>query len=85
MPIEKQTLISAGAVESRVRRAVARDCGERLVKSRTAAERREFGDYYTVDPHCGNPQRWHLDLESLATEFGVLRAWEVQRPFDPGR
>ena len=77
MPIGISVLVSEQAVEARVRRAVARESGERLVKSRSAAVRQEFGDYYIADAHFGNPQRWHLDLESLATEFHVLRAWET--------
>jgi hypothetical protein len=39
--------------------------------------RANFGDYYTVDPHTGNPQRWHLELEQLARECGVLQPGEV--------
>jgi hypothetical protein len=80
MPSGKQVLVSARVVESRVRRSVARDSGERVVKSRSAAERQEFGDYYIVDPHCGNPQRWHLQLEPLAAEFRALRPWEALEP-----
>lgn len=77
MPIGNPVLVSGRVVEARVRRAVARDSGERLMKSRSAAQRQEFGDYYIADAHFGSPQRRHLDLESLATEFGVLRPWEA--------
>ncbi len=47
--------------------------GERLVKTRSNADRLGFGDYLTVDTHLGNPQRWHLNLEDLAREYGVVR------------
>jgi hypothetical protein len=66
------THLSTRAIEARVRRAVARD-GERLVKTRSNADRLGFGYYLTVDTHLGNPQRWHLNLEDLAREYGVVR------------
>jgi hypothetical protein len=77
MPNGKRVLVSDRVVEARFRWAVARDSGEVLVKSRSAAQRQEFGDYYIADAHFSNPQRWQLDPESLATEFQVLRPWEA--------
>jgi hypothetical protein len=70
--------VSRSAIEGRVRRAVARD-GELLCKTRPGRTwtKANFGDYYTVDPHTGNPQRWHCDLEQLAREYGSLRPDEV--------
>ena len=70
--------ISDSVIERRVRRALRRD-GEVLRKTRpgTTWTRANFGDYYTVDPHTGNPQRWHCDLEQLARECNVLRLGEV--------
>ena len=65
-------------VEARVRPALARD-GELLRKTRpgNAWAKVTFGDYYTVDQHTGNPQRWRCDLEQLARECAVLRPGEV--------
>jgi hypothetical protein len=77
MPTGKPVMISVSAVEARVRRAIARDSGDKLVKSRSAAARQGFGEYYTIDPHSGKPERWPLDIESLAAEFRVLRPWEA--------
>ena len=68
-------IVSRPAIEARVRRAVARD-GELLCKTRPG-QTWTIGDYYTVDPHTGNPQRWHCDLEQLAREYGSLRPGEV--------
>ena len=70
--------ISDLVVEARVRRVLARD-GEVLRKTRpgNAWAKVTFGDYYTVDQHTGNPQRWHCDLEQLARECNVLRPGEV--------
>ena len=71
-------IISDSVVEGRVRRALRRD-GEMLRRTRpgTTWMRANFGDYYTVDPHTGNPQRWHLSLVELARECNVLRPGEV--------
>ena len=70
--------VSDLVVEARVRRALAR-AGEVLRKTRpgNAGAKVTFGDYYTVDQHTGNPQRWHCDLEQLAREYAVLRPGEV--------
>jgi hypothetical protein len=71
-------IVSDSVIEARVRRALRRD-GEMLRKTRpgTTWVRANFGDYYTVDPHTGNPQRWPLDLDDLARECNVLRPGEV--------
>jgi hypothetical protein len=70
--------ISESVVEARVRRALRRE-GEVLRKPRPGITwtRANFGDYFTVDPHTGNPQRWHLELHALARELCVLRPGEV--------
>ena len=72
------TAVSESVVEARIRRALRRE-GEVLVKTRpgNTAEKAEFGDYYTVNPHTGNPERWKCDLGELVRECGVLRAGEV--------
>jgi hypothetical protein len=72
------TTVSESVVEARVRRALRR-AGEVLRKTRpgTTWIRANFGDYYTVHPHTGTPERWHLDLDGLARELRVLRPGEV--------
>ena len=71
-------IISDSVIEARVRRALRRD-GEVLRKTRPGNTwaKVDFGDYYTVDPHTGNPQRRHLDLDDLARECNVLQPCEV--------
>jgi hypothetical protein len=66
------------AVESRVRRALRRE-GEVLRKTRPGNTwaKVDFGDYFTVDPHTGNPERRHVNLEQLARDLDVLHADEV--------
>jgi hypothetical protein len=59
------------AVEARVRRALARE-GEVMRKPRSDRERRELGDYFTVNAHTGFPERGWLNLDELARECGVL-------------
>jgi hypothetical protein len=70
--------VSTSVIESRVRRALRRE-GVLLRKTRPGRTwtRANFGDYYTVDPHTGNPQRWHVQLHDLAAELCVLRPGEV--------
>jgi hypothetical protein len=65
--------LSRRAVEARVRQALRQD-GQLLRKPRGAQERQGFGDYFTVDAHTGNPERWRCDLEELAKEYHVLGA-----------
>ena len=61
------------ALIARINRALAAE-REAVVKSRSAVERQEFGDYYIITLHTGNPERWHCDLDALAYECGVLAA-----------
>ena len=70
--------VSESVIEARVRRALRRE-GELLRKTRPGNTwaKVDFGDYYTVDPHTGNPERRHCDLGKLARECGVLRPGEV--------
>lgn len=70
--------VSESAIESRVRRALRRD-GEVLRKTRPGRTwtRANFGDYYTVDPRSGNPQRRYVQLHALAVELRVLRPGEL--------
>jgi len=74
-PWRKNTL---AAVEVRVRRALRRE-GEVLRKTRPSNTwaKVNFGNYFTVNPHTGNPERWHVDLDQLARELRVLQPHEV--------
>jgi hypothetical protein len=70
--------VSESVIGSRVRRALRRD-GKVLRKTRPGRTwaKVDFGNYYTVDPHTGNPQRRHVQLHDLAVELRVLRPGEV--------
>ena len=71
-------IVSDSVIEARVRRALARE-GEVLRKTRPGNTwaKSDLGDYYTVAPHTGFPDRRHCDLEQLARESNVLRPGEV--------
>jgi hypothetical protein len=69
-------IVSDSVIEARVRRAIARQ-GEILCRPRGERTRRDLGNYFTVDAHTGNPQRWHLELAELARECKVLQPGEV--------
>jgi len=81
-PQEEMTMtkVDDAVIEARVRRAL-RSQGEVLRKTRPGRTwaKVNFGDYFTVDPHTGNPQRWHCDLEQLAAETGAIRPGERMR------
>lgn len=61
------------ALAARVSRALAKDC-EVLVKSRSARQKQELGEYYVLALHTGSVVCSHCDLEKLADECGVLAA-----------
>jgi hypothetical protein len=75
-PARIHSEVTTAAVEARVRRALARE-GEVLRKPRSDRERRELGDYFTVNAHTRFPERGWLNLDELARECGVLRPFEV--------
>jgi hypothetical protein len=70
--------VSQSVIEARVRRALGRE-GEVLRKTRPGNGwmKADFGDYYTVDPHTGFPDRRHCELDELAREYAVLRPGEM--------
>lgn len=67
--------VSQSVIEARVRRALGRE-GQVLRKPRGERERRELGDYFTLNAWTGFPERGWLTLNELARECGVLRPWE---------
>jgi hypothetical protein len=60
----------------RIDRALVKN-GERLKTPRTARDRSNLGDYYTLDLSNNFVVDKHIDLESYGRLLNVLKPWET--------
>ena len=63
--------MTATALESRLRRALARE-GRRLVKPRSERDRQQVGDLYVVDTMHNCVVASHCTVEGLAAELSII-------------
>lgn len=73
---ERRTVpVTTRATIQRINRKLAPDY-QRLRVTRGERWRGELGDFFVVDEFHNTIAQTHVDVEALAKDMGVLRAWE---------
>ena len=68
--------ISKRALMQRIQRVLAKEMGILKTTRGGESDRKELGDYYTVDLNRNRIIQTHIDLESYGRELKVLKPWE---------
>lgn len=71
----KKVPVSKRALVGRINRVLAKD-GQVLRISRSKAELSNFGDAYILDASSNSVAAHQVSFKELATELGVLKAYE---------
>ena len=73
--MKEKVAISERALTQRINRKLASDM-KRLCKARGNVSR-DVGDYYVINYRINAVMQKDVDVEKLARELGVLKAWET--------